>query len=344
MPHIALTYWTFSGSSLTWVSSLLCTLAPPATPLPLFSFVGAIVPLMVISSPCSTPLWMFMKALRRSTPLLFSNSSASLPSKIWASQEDVYALEDCLRQALMNLPLPQALDFLHSQLLSSMCISPPVGKDNNPPAPFASPPLKRHFQWPSGTPDPPPSPPSFHVWITWRWLTSFMMLSHGHVFAGVPQGNINSVSIPVTSSNLLSLPLKLFLHNPGFNFSPLPSTSLRWPSKVALSLKTRTRSAILALHRSLNSWASFCRSFCTTLFRSPGVRALRPSHMPSTSFVSLYWTASTPPLKLASCPLSPFRYLFSSRSLPFQAFSNISLVSRFTASLRLLVGHTLTPL
>ena len=82
------------------------------------------------------------------------------------SQEDVYALEDCLRQALMNLPLPQALDFLHSQLLSSMCISPPVRKDNNPPAPFASPPLKRHFQWPSGTPDPPPSPPSFHVWIT----------------------------------------------------------------------------------------------------------------------------------------------------------------------------------
>ena len=66
----------------------------------------------------------------------------------------------------MNLPLPQALDFLHSQLLSSMCISPPVRKDNNPPAPFASPPLKRHFQWPSGTADPPPGPPAFHVWIT----------------------------------------------------------------------------------------------------------------------------------------------------------------------------------
>ena len=68
--------------------------------------------------------------------------------------------------ALKNLPLPQALDFLHSQLLSSMCISPPVRKDNEPPAPFVSPPLKRHFQWPPGTPDPPPAPPSFHVWIT----------------------------------------------------------------------------------------------------------------------------------------------------------------------------------
>ena len=82
------------------------------------------------------------------------------------SQEDVHALEDCLRQALMNLPLPQALDFLHSQLLSSMCISPPVCRDNDPPAPFLPPPLKRHFQWPPGTPDPPPEPPSFHVWIT----------------------------------------------------------------------------------------------------------------------------------------------------------------------------------
>ena len=66
----------------------------------------------------------------------------------------------------MNLPLPQALDFLHSQLLSSMCISPPVRRDNDPPAPFVSPPLKRHFQWPLSTPDPPPEPPSFHVWIT----------------------------------------------------------------------------------------------------------------------------------------------------------------------------------
>ena len=80
--------------------------------------------------------------------------------------EDVHALEDCFRQALMNLPLPQALDFLHSQLLGSMCISPPVRRDNSLPAPFAAPPLKRHFQWPSGTAEPPPSPPSFHVWIT----------------------------------------------------------------------------------------------------------------------------------------------------------------------------------
>ena len=241
------------------------------------------------------------------------------------SQEDVYALEDCLRQALMNLPLPQALDFLHSQLLSSMCISPPARKDNNPPAPFASPPLKRHFQWPSGTADPPPSPPSFHVWIT-----SVVMPSHGLAFVGVLQGNINLVSIPVISSNLFSLPLLPFLPNPGF--SPLPYTSLRLHSKAELSSKTRTRSAILARRRSLNSWALFCLSSCTTLSRSPGVRALRPSPRHSTSFVYPYWTASTPLLKPASCHLSPCHYLFSSRSPPFQAFSNTSSASRFIAS------------
>ena len=97
--------------------------------------------------------------------------------------------------------------------------------------------------------------------LTWRWLTSVVTPSHGHVFVEVPQGNINSVSIPVTSSNSFSLPLKPFLHNPGI--SPLPSISLRLPSKGALSSKTQTRSATLVRHRSLN-----------------GVRARRPSHMP----------------------------------------------------------------
>ena len=76
-----------------------------------------------------------------------------------------------------------------------------------------------------------------------------MTPSHGPVFVGVPQGNINSVSIPVTSSNLFSLPPMII------------------PLKAGLSLKTRTRSAILARHRSRNLWALFCRSFCATLSR-----------------------------------------------------------------------------
>ena len=78
------------------------------------------------------------------------------------SQKDVHALEDCLRQALMNLPLPQALDFLHSQLLSSMCISPPVRKDNNQPALFASPRLKSIS---SGPRAPPTLRPLLHPFM-----------------------------------------------------------------------------------------------------------------------------------------------------------------------------------
>ena len=155
--------------------------------------------------------------------------------------------------------------------------------------------------------------------------------------SGVLQGNTNLVSTPVISSNLFSLPPLPFLHNPGF--SPLPSTSLRLHSKAELSLKTRTRSAILARRRSLNSWASFCLSSCTTLPRSPRGKGAAPVSRHSTSFVYPYWTVSTPPLKPASCHLSPCRYLFSSRSPPFQAFSSTSSAYRFTASLKLSVGH-----
>ena len=150
------------------------------------------------------------------------------------SQEDVYALEDCLRQALMNLPLPQALDFLHSQLLSSMCISPPVRKDNNP-LPLLR--LLRLNGISNGLRALPTLLPVLPLsmsgsLLTWLWLTSVVMPSHGHVFVGVPQANFNLVSIPVTSSNLFSLLPLPFLLSPGI--SPLPSTSLRWHSKVQI--------------------------------------------------------------------------------------------------------------
>ena len=82
----ALIYLTsFSGSFLTWVLSLRCILVPLSTPSLLFSCVAAIANLMVTSSPCSIPLWRFMKVPRPFTPVLFCNSSASRPLKIWAS-------------------------------------------------------------------------------------------------------------------------------------------------------------------------------------------------------------------------------------------------------------------
>ena len=82
------------------------------------------------------------------------------------SNEDVYALEDCLRQALMNQPLPQALDFLHSQILSSMCISPPTRKDSAPLPPLHLLLLHAASSGLKVLPTLLLPPPSFRVWIT----------------------------------------------------------------------------------------------------------------------------------------------------------------------------------
>ena len=225
--------------------------------------------------------------------------------KMGFSQEDVYALEDCLRQALMNLPLIEALDFLHSQLLSSMCISPPARKDNNP-APFASPPLKRHFQWPAGTADPPPSPPSFHVWITRKVAPHMAVVDlrcDAVPWACFRRGPTGQHQFGIHSSNFIQF---VFPATDAFPAQSGLFSFALYISKVALKGRVVLENPDQVGDPSaVNSWASFCLSSCTTLSRSPAVRALRPSPRHSTSSVYPYWTASTPPLKPASfffCP------------------------------------------
>jgi len=153
-------------------------------------------------------------------------------------------------------------------------------------------------------------------------------------------GSYRATSISIHSGNFIQLVFPAtdeFPSDSGFFSFALYITKKH--SKAGLSWKTKTRSVILVRRRLLNSLASFCPSSCTTLSRSPGVTALRPSPRHCTSFVDPCWTVLTPPQKPASYPLSPFHYLFSSRSLPFHAFSNTSSASRFIASLRLLVGR-----
>ena len=57
----------------------------------------------------------FLHSLR-----LPSLRSLGLPS------DDILAIEEVLKQALLSLPLPQALDVLHTQLLSCMCVAYPA--------------------------------------------------------------------------------------------------------------------------------------------------------------------------------------------------------------------------
>lgn len=82
--------------------------------------------------------------------------------------DDVAALEEALRQFLYALPLHQALDVLHTQLLSGMCLSLPSRSAEPGVVPFASPPCHQPLCWPPGTSHPPPAPPSLRCWITRR--------------------------------------------------------------------------------------------------------------------------------------------------------------------------------
>ena len=193
VPHTALTSWTsFSGSFPTWVLPLLCILAPPVMPSPPFSFVGAIVPLMVIFSPCSTPLWTFMKVLRRSIPVLFSNSFAFLPSKTWASPKRMSTLLKTVYDRLSWICLWPKLWTSFTLSCLAACVSHRLPARTIILLPLLR--LLRSSGISSGLrarltllPVLPLSMSGSLVrWLlTWLWLTSVVMPSRGHVFVGV---------------------------------------------------------------------------------------------------------------------------------------------------------------
>ena len=63
--------------------------------------------------------------------------SLRLPSlrSLGLPADDILALEESLKQPLLSLPLPQALDVLHTQVLSCMCVSSPLREAPNTGAP-----------------------------------------------------------------------------------------------------------------------------------------------------------------------------------------------------------------
>ena len=66
------------------------------------------------------------KLLQTSTPELLS-FPLRFPflRTLGLTPPDIYAIEAAIRQGLLRLPLPQALDFIHSQILAIMCINAP---------------------------------------------------------------------------------------------------------------------------------------------------------------------------------------------------------------------------
>ena len=129
---------------------------------------------------------------------------------------DVLAIEHSTRSALLNLPLLQALDFLHTQLLAGLCVAAPkrglIKRDNIHDA------TRRHPSPNFGRLTPPKEafqhfqPPKFRCWIGKRispnmslitlkcdsspWANRFIDGSRGNHSAGFTAGNILQLVFP----------------------------------------------------------------------------------------------------------------------------------------------------
>ena len=129
---------------------------------------------------------------------------------------DVLAIEHSTRSALLNLPLLQALDFLHTQLLAGLCVAAPkrglIKRDNIHDA------TRRHPSPNFGRLTPPKEafqhfqPPKFRCWIGKRispnmslitlkcdsspWANRFIDGNRGNHSAGFTAGNIPQLVFP----------------------------------------------------------------------------------------------------------------------------------------------------
>ena len=75
--------------------------------------------------------------------------------------DGILALEEALKQALLSLPLPQALDVLHTQLLSCMCVSSPRRESPN----MGASPVACYLSPVEGSSTTSIAPPVFRCWI-----------------------------------------------------------------------------------------------------------------------------------------------------------------------------------
>ena len=92
---------------------------------------------------------------------IFLHSQTPLPSLSGLPADDILALEESLKQPLLSLPLPQALDVLHTQVLSCMCVSSPLREAPN----TGAPPIACYLSPVEGGSTTSIAPPVFRCWI-----------------------------------------------------------------------------------------------------------------------------------------------------------------------------------
>ena len=87
---------------------------------------------------------------------------------------DVLAIEEAVQHILLRCSLPQALDFLHTQLLAGICVANPV---RDSPTTHPSPPLACYLTFPPRVLQEAAVAPQFRCWITRRISPNMAVIS-----------------------------------------------------------------------------------------------------------------------------------------------------------------------
>ena len=239
-------------------------------------------------------------------------------------EADVLAIEHSTRSALLNLPLLQALDFLHTQLLAGLCVAAPqrglITRDH------ILDPTRRHPPPNFGRLTPPREalqqfqPPKFRCWIGKRispnmslitlkcdsspWANRFTQGSRGNHSAGFAAGNLLQLVFPTVPPPPPSDP------NLPSQDAPPYSSSSAFSDRSPAYVKELSGIPILLKYN----------QFSTTTAQGPPLGHLKLHHMMAPDSSTLLELPQLPPLLHSQsfyCPVSAIRSFFSKiTSLP----------------------------
>ena len=170
----------------------------------------------------SHPQWNYTRVLL--TFIRVFLHSLRLPSLrlLGLPSDDILALEDALKQSLLSLPLPQALDVLHTQLLSCICVSTPRRELSAPGPNQGAPPIACYLCPVDGSRTTRSPPPIFRCWIGRKvspnmaildfkcdslpWAASYVKGTTGRSLFGLSPGNFIQLVFPTTEKFVSDAP------------------------------------------------------------------------------------------------------------------------------------------